>query len=151
METTFKTLNFRSEKFFGGGIEKVKHMMPILKEISFFYGFDPLLERKVNVLDEENFTKFEVQFKHKFKETGYVFLVKSLNNYDCIQVYTNMPYVHLCGLLSNLKYYADEVAILTDDDLNSDGIGEYIDKLEDAFNKKDCSLFNAIDDIKTEK
>lgn len=142
MSKVFKTLNFRSND--GFGIDISKNLLPFLKKISSFFSFDVMYERQIIILDELNFTKYEVRLKHKFSNDGYIFIIEALSNFDYIQVYTNAPYKHLRGLLSNLKYHADEVSIISENEFLPDNESEYIDKLEEAFNTRSRVLFDKL-------
>lgn len=108
----------------------------MIREIVNFTYFDIEYETKVEVSNIFNFNRFEVVSRHKLNNKGFITSVERRNDFQIIQVYTNIPVVDMIDIFINgtIQYAIERVEVMNNHELNKTEI-ELIEGLIENYKK----------------
>lgn len=108
----------------------------MIREIVNFTYFDIEYETKVEVSNIFNFNSFEVVSRHKLNNKGFITSVERRNDFQIIQVYTNIPVADMIDIFINgtIQYAIERVEVMNNHELNKTEI-ELIEGLIENYKK----------------
>lgn len=92
----------------------------MIREIVNFTYLDIEYDTKVEVNDIFNFNRFEIIARHKLNNKGFITSVKKRNDFQIIQVYTNIPVASMIDIFINgtIQYSIERVEVMNNHEFN---------------------------------